>query len=540
MVLSLPLRGRPELVSSFPTAASQPHTLLPAELRKQAWASVGVPIFALVSAVLVMALGLLTYFAKAEDKAFEANTQQLVANEFSGQTLRLQDLALDWGHWQDSYDKITTRWDDVWIRETYYSELFAQVWIVRDGQTRFSWVMDGIPANRAAIDAIIKKNHKASAGPRPSTNVFSSGDTLFILASQPIMPETGSAPVRDSVVLIDALDQAKLKAIGQTLGLENLRLAPSGKTATQKAVVSLNVGGVTLLWDHERPGSAEFSRLAFLVLSLVVLAGALAWLVARAQVNKQIALASAQQASLESSRLKSQFLFTMSHELRTPLNSIIGYSEMLEEDLERAPEMASADDVRRIRFAADHLLNLITEVLDLSAIESGSFKLNSGLVDIAPLIHDVADTVRPIGAKQGTDVTVIVNGDIPALTIDGLRLKQCLLNLASNACKFTQNGQVNISVGLDQNKPNPTLTIVVADTGIGITPEDQARLFQPFVQVDSSATRAQEGTGLGLVITKKLALAMGGDVTLSSTPDVGSTFTFSVTAALNEMPAQTT
>jgi signal transduction histidine kinase len=115
-----------------------------------------------------------------------------------------------------------------------------------------------------------------------------------------------------------------------------------------------------------------------------------------------------------------------------------------------------------------------------------------------------------------------------------------LLNLASNACKFTKNGQVSINVGLDKSQPNPTLTIVVADTGIGIAPEDQAQLFQPFVQVDNSATRAQEGTGLGLVITKKLALAMGGDVTLSSTPDVGSTFTLSVTAALNEMLEQTT
>ena len=526
------------MVSSFPTAASQPHTLLPAELRKQAWASVGVPIFALVSAVLVMALGLLTYFAKAEDKAFEANTQQLVANEFSGQTLRLQDLALDWGHWQDSYDKITTRWDDVWIRETYHSELFAQVWIVRDGQTRFSWVMDGIPANRAAIDAIIKKNHKASAVPRPSTNVFSSGDTLFILASQPIMPETGSAPVRDSVVLIDALDQAKVKAIGQTLGLENLRLAPSGQTATQKPVVSLKVGGVTLLWDHERPGSAEFSRLAFLVLSLVALAGALAWLVARAQINKQIALASAQQASFESSRLKSQFLFTMSHELRTPLNSIIGYSEMLEEDLERAPEMASPDDVRRIRLAADHLLNLITEVLDLSAIESGKFKLSPTPVDIGALIHDVAETVRPIGAKQGTSIETTLDGDIPILMIDGLRLKQCVLNLASNACKFTQNGQVSIRVSVDKNNQNQRLIFVVADTGIGIMPEHQARLFQAFVQVDNSATRAHEGTGLGLVITQKLAQAMGGDVTLSSTPGVGSIFTLSVAADLKEAPTK--
>jgi signal transduction histidine kinase len=498
------------------------------------------PIFALVAVVLVMALGLLTHFAKAEDEAFEANSRQLVANEFSGQTLRLQDLTLDWSDWQEAYDRITPRWDDAWINGTFFSELVAHVWIVRDGQKRYSWVIEGMPANTAAIDAIIKTNYKASAVPQPSIDVFKSGNTLYLMSTHPITPESGNGPIRDSLVMIDALDQAKLKSIGETLGLENLRIAPSTLNRAQTAVVSLDVKGVTLIWDHERPGSAEFSRLAFLVLSLVALAGAFAWFVARDQVNKQIALASAQQASLESSRLKSQFLFTMSHELRTPLNSIIGYSEMLEEDLERAPEMASPEDARRIRFAADHLLNLITEVLDLSAIESGRFKLNPSLVEIAPLIHDVADAVRPIGAKQGTDVVVIVNGDIPALSIDGLRLKQCLLNLASNACKFTKNGQVSINVGLDKSQPNPTLTIVVADTGIGIAPEDQAQLFQPFVQVDNSATRAQEGTGLGLVITKKLALAMGGDVTLSSTPDVGSTFTLSVTAALNEMLEQTT
>jgi len=527
------------LLSPFPTAASQQHTLLPAELRKQAWASVGVPIFALVSVVLVMALGLLTHFAKAEDEAFEANSRQLVTNEFSGQTLRLQDLTMDWGHWQDAYDKITTRWDDAWIKGTFFSELVAHVWIVRDGQMRYSWVMDGIPANTTAIDAIIKKNHKASAIPQPSIDVFVSGNILFILSTHPIMPETGNEPIRDSLVMIDALDQAKLKSLGETLGLENLRFASSAQEGAYNSVVSLDVSGVKLIWDHERPGSAEFSRLAFLVLSLVALAGAFAWLVAHAQVNKQIALASAQQASLESSRLKSQFLFTMSHELRTPLNSIIGYSEMLEEDLERAPEMASPNDVRRIRFAADHLLNLITEVLDLSAIESGKFKLDPSPVDIGVLLHDVAEIVRPIGAKQGTSVATTVDGDIPILMIDGLRLKQCVLNLASNACKFTQNGQVDICVDLDKSNLNPMLRVVVADSGIGIMPEHQARLFQPFVQVDNSATRAHEGTGLGLVITQKLAQAMGGDVMLSSIPGVGSTFTLSVPAVLNEAPTQT-
>ena len=123
--------------------------------------------------------------------------------------------------------------------------------------------------------------------------------------------------------------------------------------------------------------------------------------------------------------------------------------------------------------------------------------------------------------------------------IDGLRLKQCVLNLASNACKFTQNGQVSIRVSVDKNNQNQRLIFVVADTGIGIMPEHQARLFQAFVQVDNRATRAHEGTGLGLVITQKLAQAMGGDVTLSSTPGVGSIFTLSVAADLKEAPTKT-
>jgi signal transduction histidine kinase len=224
----------------------------------------------------------------------------------------------------------------------------------------------------------------------------------------------------------------------------------------------------------------------------------------------------------------------MSHELRTPLHSIIGYSEILQEDLEKTPENASSDDARRIRGAANHLLTLINEVLDLSAIESGGFKLNPVPINISTLLQDVADTVRPIGARQGTSVTVTVEGDIPSLAIDGLRLQQCVLNLASNACKFTVNGHVNISACLDRDSAPPKLSIVVADTGIGIAKEDQERLFQPFTQIDNSATRAQEGTGLGLVIAQKIAQAMGGNVELNSTLGLGSTFTLNVAAHLTE------
>ena len=232
----------------------------------------------------------------------------------------------------------------------------------------------------------------------------------------------------------------------------------------------------------------------------------------------------------EASVAKSQFLATMSHELRTPLNAIIGYAEILEEDLDDQPERADPDDARRIRRAARHLLTLINEVLDLSKIESGRLEMISGPVDIGALLRDVEETVRPIGSGNGNRVALDVVGAIPMLDTDGARLKQCLLNLATNACKFTRNGRITIRAGLEMRNGASMLEVAVIDTGIGIKPEDQGRLFSPFVQVDGSETRAQDGTGLGLVITRKLARAMGGDVSMISTPGVGSTFTLTVKA----------
>ncbi|MDX2274999.1 MAG: ATP-binding protein [Hyphomonadaceae bacterium] len=227
---------------------------------------------------------------------------------------------------------------------------------------------------------------------------------------------------------------------------------------------------------------------------------------------------------------KSRFLTTMSHELRTPLNAIIGYAEILEEDLEAAPEDANADDARRIRRAARHLLLLINEVLDLSKIEAGRLELINGPVDVAALLREVEETVRPIGAGNGNKVVLDIVGRIPTLEIDAARLKQCLLNLATNACKFTKDGRVTIRASMEMRAGASVLEVAVIDTGIGISHEDQARLFQPFVQVDGAETRKQDGTGLGLVITRKLAQAMGGDVALVSSPGLGSTFTLTIAA----------
>lgn len=501
-----------------------------ADLKRQAWASVGAPIFALVAVVLVMALGLLRYFATEQDRVFASNSQQLVSNEIQGHITDVRDLSLDWSNWQAAYDNITKSWNPAWVKEIFFTDLVEYVHIARAGETRYSSAAALTPANLQAIDAALSKHFKASALTLDSDQVFHAGNTLFILSTKPVLPAEGSGPIRDQVALIRVLDAAKLKKLGESLGLENLRVAPNAQNLSQRSAAQLHLSGTTLIWDHEHPGSVGFSSLALFVLSWLVLAGVLAWFVARGQVRKQILMASAQQASSESSRLKSQFLFTMSHELRTPLNSIIGYSDILEEDLEKAPEIASPEDARRIRRAADHLLTLINEVLDLSTIESGKFKLNPGPVRIDSILQGVADAVRPLAAKQGTSIAINVEAEIPILAIDGLRLKQCVFNLASNACKFTQSGQVHIRAYLEGNQANRNLCIAVADTGIGIAPENQARLFVPFVQVDGTATRSQEGTGLGLAITKKLAQAMGGDVTLVSTPGLGSTFTLRIEA----------
>ncbi len=238
----------------------------------------------------------------------------------------------------------------------------------------------------------------------------------------------------------------------------------------------------------------------------------------------------ARELAEEANRAKSQFLTTMSHELRTPLNAIIGYAEIIEEDHEGSPATSSAEDARRVRRAAHHLLSLINEVLDLSKIEAGRLEIINGPVNVEALLHDIEETVRPIGASNGNRLALDIVGRIPMLETDGARLKQCLINLATNACKFTRDGRVTIRASVEARAGASVLEVAVVDTGVGISRENQARLFQPFVQIDGTATRTQDGTGLGLVITRKLAQAMGGDITLVSTPGLGSTFTLAIPA----------
>jgi adenylate cyclase len=226
----------------------------------------------------------------------------------------------------------------------------------------------------------------------------------------------------------------------------------------------------------------------------------------------------------EASEHKSQFLASMSHELRTPLNAIIGLTEMIVSNVAKFGAEKVLEPLRRVNAAGTHLLSLINEILDLSKIEAGKLELNPEPVDLARLIDEVVGTAGQLAEKNKNRLIVEAQDNLGTLTADSMRLKQILLNLLSNACKFTKEGEValrarNVADGRDW------VELAVADTGIGMTAEQQAKLFQDFTQADSLTARRYGGTGLGLAITRKLARMMGGDVTVTSEPGKGSVFT---------------
>ncbi len=236
------------------------------------------------------------------------------------------------------------------------------------------------------------------------------------------------------------------------------------------------------------------------------------------------------------SQLKSQFLANMSHELRTPLNAIIGVTEMLHEDahdLNRDDELEPLDRVLR---AGRHLLALINDILDLSKIEAGKMDIHIESFAIAPLIEDVVQTITTMAGRNGNRITVNCAPNIGSMRTDQTRIRQALLNLASNADKFTEFGTVTIKAARTTERGREWVTMSVSDTGIGLTPEQVGKLFQDFVQADATTTRKYGGTGLGLAISRRFCQMLGGDITVESEPGHGSTFTIRLPAEFGTAP----
>jgi signal transduction histidine kinase len=226
----------------------------------------------------------------------------------------------------------------------------------------------------------------------------------------------------------------------------------------------------------------------------------------------------------EASQNKSQFVSSMSHELRTPLNAIIGLTDMFVTNAARFGTEKAKEPLQRVHRAGTHLLGLINQVLDLSKIEAGKLELNPQTVRLAPLIDEVVGTAHQLAEQNKNRLVVDAQDNLGSLTVDPMRLRQLLLNLLSNACKFTKAGEVKLAARKVSNGSR-FVEFAVSDTGIGMTPEQQAKLFEEFSQADASTAQRFGGTGLGLAITRKLARMMGGDVTVTSEPGKGSVFT---------------
>jgi signal transduction histidine kinase len=225
----------------------------------------------------------------------------------------------------------------------------------------------------------------------------------------------------------------------------------------------------------------------------------------------------------EASQHKSQFLANMSHELRTPLNAIIGVTEMLREDAEALKQ--DIEPLDRVLGAGRHLLALINDILDLSKIEAGRMELHLESFRLAPLIDDVAKTIEPMATKNGNRIVVDCPTDLGTIHADQTRFRQSLLNLASNANKFTEKGTIAIAAHQGQENGSDWITFAVTDTGIGMTPEQMGKLFHKFSQASSTTASKYGGTGLGLAISRRFCQMMGGDITVASEPGYGSTFT---------------
>lgn len=366
---------------------------------------------------------------------------------------------------------------------------------------------------------------------------------------------TGSAvPIQNEIVDLvaqDRIEEAKILLMERAVPIQDKvieKLEELHKLQETAAALTINE------FDHNN------AKVNIWIAALSGVAGIIGLFVATLVIrrfNKEATLRQQQLVDIENSKLaleqsskelihakeeaeqankgKSYFLANMSHELRTPLNAIIGYGEMLEEDLGETAESEQTQDCHKILSSAKHLLRLINEILDLSKIEAGRMEIEPVRFDLAPLVSEVTSTIEPLATKNNNQLKCEYNaGKLKVLYSDPVKIKQVLLNLMSNAAKFTHDGVVSLTIETQVENAQEWVTFHVSDTGIGLSKDKLVLLFKPFVQADVSTTREYGGTGLGLTITKHYCEMLGGRIEVSSRLGGGSTFSVTLPRTVGE------
>jgi len=353
---------------------------------------------------------------------------------------------------------------------------------LRRSEAYLRTIIDNVPVDFFAIDADLCYTMQSP------TSKATIGDLVGRRVDEVAIPE---------LYRTRWLDELRRVLAGETLQTEYDLLGPSGEVRTyQTNVAPVRVDG-----------------------EAVAIVGTSIDITERMRAADE--LRTAKEKAEAADRLKSAFLATMSHELRTPLNSIIGFTGILLQELAGPLNDEQKKQLSMVQTSARHLLALINDVLDISKIEAGQMKVEPAPFSLPDLIAEVVGVARPLAEKKGLELRVEVSADAGTLHSDRRRVGQVLMNLLSNAVKFTAAGRIDIRAALDGD----SAILSVADTGIGMAPEDLAKLFVPFQQIDSGLTRNYEGTGLGLSISKRLVTLLGGDITVASEPGRGSTFT---------------
>jgi signal transduction histidine kinase len=331
-------------------------------------------------------------------------------------------------------------------------------------------------------------------------------------------PGGARIPLAQAGLLGQALQRNEPVFVSDTRHSQRFPPDPRWPDTRSQVVVPIRFGGTILgLLDLHSRRVTQHSRQS--LAGLQVLADQLGIAMRNAELYEEAL--KARDIAEKADQLKTRLLANVSHELRTPLNVIIGYAELVGEMLieSEVPEVGA--DVERIRGAAEHLLTIINDILDLAKIESGNVTVLAEDIDILALVTELAATMQPLVVRGANHLTVTVEPGLGALRTDRRKLRQTLYNLLGNACKFTAGGRIELSVRRD----GPCVAFAVRDTGIGIPAAQIGALFEAFTQVDSSPTRRHSGTGLGLAICRRFAQMLGGSITVDSREGEGSTFT---------------